>query len=189
MDDLMLWMQLKKGEHQALKKIYDQNIRKLENYALKFTPDSNLVEDTIHDIFVQIWQKRETLGDTDSIIKYLCVTLRREIIRRIGKAQNIVGLEHSDHKELDFTLSIEDAIIQGERADMNSKKLQEALKSLSSRQKEAIFLRYYESMEYEDICSVMDISYQSVRNLISKGIIELRNQFTIWIFVVFFLNH
>jgi RNA polymerase sigma factor (sigma-70 family) len=189
MDDLTLWKQLKKGEHQALKSIYDQNIKNLENYALKFTSDIALVEDTIHDIFVQIWQKRETLGDTDSIIKYLCVTLRRELIRRLGKAQNVTGLEYIESKDMAFTLTIEDKIIDEETKEINISKLQSAMTLLSSRQKEAIFLRYFEAMEYEEICEIMDINYQSVRNLISKGIIELRNHFTILLLIIILLTY
>jgi RNA polymerase sigma factor (sigma-70 family) len=189
MDDLKLWKRLKNGEHAALKEIYDQNIKNLENYALKFSKDIELVEDTLHDIFVQIWNKRETLSETDSIIKYLCVTLRRELIRRVNKAQLIAGFDHVDQKDTDFSLNIEDIIIQGEMDEINKNKLQHGLSMLSSRQREAIFFRYYECMEYEEICTIMDINYQSVRNLISKGIIELRNHFTVWlIFLIIFLT-
>jgi RNA polymerase sigma factor (sigma-70 family) len=187
MDDLKLWKQLKNGEHKALKEIYEQNISNLEHYAFKFSTDAALIEDTIHDIFVQIWQKRETLSDTDSIIRYLCVTLRRELIRRINKAQQTIGFENTENKELDFSLSIEDAIIHGETTETNQTRLMQAMETLSNRQREAIYLRYYECMEYEEICSIMDINYQSVRNLISKGLIELRNHFISWVYLSFFL--
>ena len=69
MDDLQLWIRLKKGNQNAFKEIYDLHAGSLENYAKKFTSDIELIEDTIHDIFVQIWQKKESLSDTDSIIK------------------------------------------------------------------------------------------------------------------------
>lgn len=179
MDDFMLWTKLKQGNHQALKQIYDFNVNSLGNYALKFTSDSALIEDTIHDIFVQIWQKRESIGNTDSIIKYLCVALRRELIRRVNKGQNIVGYDHIESKETDFTLSVEDLLIDQESLESNKSKLNQALQSLSNRQREAIYLKYYEEMDYEQICEVMNINYQSVRNLISKGILELRTIFSL----------
>lgn len=185
MDDVLLWSQLKAGNHQALKQIYDTNIRNLDNYAQKFTSDNAMIEDTIHDLFVQIWNKRENLGNTDSIIKYLCVSLRRELIRRIGKAQDIISFEGSENTN--FTLSVEDMIISDETTDQNKKKLDNAMQNLSGRQKEAIYLRYYEEMEYEEICEIMTINYQSVRNLISKAIIELRQYMTMMIFYVTFL--
>jgi RNA polymerase sigma factor (sigma-70 family) len=185
MDDLQLWMRLKNGHHNALKEIYDLHARSLENYAKKFTPDTGLIEDTIHDIFVQIWQKKETLSDTDSIIKYMCVTLRRELIRRIEKSHKTSGLDYVENKDTDFSLTIEDMMIQDETFESNKIKLQQSMELLSSRQREAVYLKYYEEMSYEEICDIMDINYQSVRNLISKGIIELRKYIAILVALSF----
>ena len=189
MDDLTLWNQLKQGNHLALKQIYDLNIRSLDNYAHKFTSDTYLIEDTIHDIFVQIWQRRESLGSTDSIIKYLCVTLRRELIRRVEKSRNTVEYEVNENKESTFSLSAEDMLIGDEMSSENQENIKTALSKLSSRQKEAIYLRYFEEMEYEEICDVMEINYQSVRNLISKGIIEMRQYLTVIMIGILIFTH
>jgi RNA polymerase sigma factor (sigma-70 family) len=174
MDDNLLWSKLKKGDHPALKEIYDANVRQLINYAKKITTDIELIEDTIHDIFVQIWQRKENLGDTDSIIKYLCVTLRRELIRRLEKNSKTTGFDRAENSEINFTVSAEDLIIQSETSSANKARLLKAFESLSHRQREAIYLKYYEELSYEQICEIMDINYQSVRNLISKGINDLR---------------
>ncbi len=174
MSDSLLWTELKNGSQKALRDIYDQNMIRLESYARKFTQDTELIEDTIHDIFIQIWEKREGLGHTDSIIGYLCVTLRRELIRRLEKSAKTTGFEYAENKDINFQLSAEDLIIEGEQNDLHSVKLHEAFSQLSNRQKEAIFLKFYEEMNYDEICEAMDINYQSVRNLISKGIIEIR---------------
>ena len=189
MDDLMLWNQLKQGNHLALKQIYDLNIRSLDNYSHKFTSDTYLIEDTIHDIFVQIWQRRESLGSTDSIIKYLCVTLLRELIRRVEKSRNTVEYEVNENKESTFSLSAEDMLIGDELSSENQENIKTALSKLSSRQKEAIYLRYFEEMEYEEICDVMEINYQSVRNLISKGIIEMRQYLTVIMIGILIFTH
>ena len=190
MDDLQLWIRLKKGNQNAFKEIYDLHAGSLENYAKKFTSDIELIEDTIHDIFVQIWQKKETLSDTDSIIKYLCVTLRRELIRRIEKSHKTSGLDYVENQDTNFDLSIEDILIRDETNEKNKNMLQQSFEFLSSRQREAIYLKYYEEMSYEEICEIMDINYQSVRNLISKGIIELRKFIVMWfLFLLIALYH
>lgn len=184
MDDLQLWRRLKNGDQNALEEIYNLHADSLENYARKFTTDIELIEDTIHDIFVLIWQKKDALSDTDSIIKYLCVSLRRELIRRIEKSHKISGIDYIENTDTDFALSIEDILIQDETNEKNKSKIKDAFEFLSSRQREAIYLKYYEELSYEQICEIMDINYQSVRNLISKGIIELRKYI---LFLLFFL--
>ncbi|MBK8054188.1 MAG: sigma-70 family RNA polymerase sigma factor [Saprospiraceae bacterium] len=174
MNDLQLWQKLRSGDQAAFKIIYDTHARGLATYARKFTDNVELIEDSIHDLFVSIWQKREGLSDTDSIIRYMCVALRREIIRRISKSNQVSSFDYAENKEIDFALSVEDMMIHDEVDKDKKERLQEAFKELSSRQREAIFLKYYQEMSYEQICEVMDINYQSVRNLISKGIIELK---------------
>ena len=104
----------------------------------------------------------------------MAVTLRRELIRRVEKSRNTVEYEVNENKESTFSLSAEDMLIGDELSSENQENIKTALSKLSSRQKEAIYLRYFEEMEYEEICDVMEINYQSVRNLISKGIIEMR---------------
>ncbi len=174
MDDLKLWRRLREGDQKALKEVYDLYAGNLANYAKKFTHNTELIEDSIHDLFVSIWQKKENLSDTDSIIKYLCVSLRRELIRRVKQSMRVTSFDYSENTDVYFSLTIEDLIVQDENDQAKQLKLKEAFKELSSRQREAIFLKYYKEMSYEQICEVMDINYQSVRNLISKGIIDLK---------------
>ncbi len=190
MDDQQLWHRLKQGDPKALKLIYDDHVLSLSNYAKKFTSDQAQIDDTIHDLFVLIWNKRETLGLTDSIIKYLCVSLRRELIRRVNKAQQEISFDSVMEYKYDFQLTQEDIFIADEQVSENKAKLAKGMDNLSSRQKEAIYLKFYEEMSYEEICEVMGINYQSVRNLISKGLLELRSSFIscliLWAWVTIF---
>jgi RNA polymerase sigma factor (sigma-70 family) len=174
MNDLMLWKQMKEGDSLAFKEIYNLHILHLTNYAKKLSSDLELIEDTIHDLFVSIWQKRESIGETDCIIKYLCVSLRRELIRRMEKASHFSAIESVENQDINFSVSVEDLIINDETDQQHRQMLKNGMDALSSRQREALYLKYYEEMSYEQICEVMNINYQSVRNLISKSIIELR---------------
>lgn len=70
--------------------------------------------------------------------------------------------------------NIEQDIIQGEKNSERNILLNQSMDQLSNRQKEAIYLKYYEGKEYEEICEIMNINYQSARNLISTGIKSLK---------------
>lgn len=132
----------------------------------------DLIEDSVHDLFVYVWNHKEKLSDTDSIRKYLLASLRNQIINELKKKSKVAYGEEDkikDHGED----SIEDKIIDVESRAENKFQLESSFDVLSSRQKEAIFLRYYNEMSYEDICTVMKINYQSVRNLISTGLKKL----------------
>ncbi len=53
--------------------------------------------------------------------------------------------------------------------------LTKSFESLTKRQKEALFLRYYENFTYEQIAEAMQLELKSVYNLVSKAIDTLRN--------------
>ncbi len=142
------------------------------SYASGFTKDMSVMEDAIHDVFVYIWNKREQLSTVDKIRPYLLVSLRHSILKKLKKQKNL-ELKDADESFTEYDASAEENLIQEEFRIEMSGKLKVAFKQLSNRQREAIFLRYLENMEYEEICELMSINYQSVRNLISSGIKKL----------------
>ena len=64
-----------------------------------------------------------------------------------------------------------------ERIEEEQKKhnrLKEFVRCLSPRQQEIIKLYYVEQRKYDDICRIMGINYQSVRNLMHRSLLRLR---------------
>lgn len=175
MTDLELWQNIKVGDRQSFSIAYNQNIDQLIQYGSRFTKDATLVEDCLHDLFVYVWQNRQKLSDTDSIRNYLMVSLRRSIIKKVKKVSQSQN-EINDHDTAFGTaLSIEDILTQTEMDEEKAKRIKKAFEGLSARQKEAIYLKYYNDKDYEDICEILNISYQSARNLVSSGIKKLRD--------------
>ena len=70
-----------------------------------------------------------------------------------------------------------DALIEiGELQKEQSEKLRRSLVTLTKRQREAIFLKFYNDLSYSDIASIMDLQVDSVYNIISKAIESLRHK-------------
>ena len=85
MKDQELWSKLKAGDKHSLREIYDLHLEYLLQYALRFSRNEDLIQDCIHDLFVEIWNRRESLGETNAIRPYLIVSLRRKLIRQLKK--------------------------------------------------------------------------------------------------------
>ena len=49
------------------------------------------------------------------------------------------------------------------------------LDQFSPRQREALNIILYRRKKYEDICEIMNMNYQSVRNLMHRGLTKLRS--------------
>lgn len=174
--DKELWDELRRGDKQALRRIYDQEVDYLVNYGMKVFGDLIKVQDAIHDLFVDLWQKREGLGETTSIRKYLAVSLRRRVIAYTKKTSRIQSTENMESHDFRLDLSVEELIVNSEISEEQLLRVKIALEQLSPRQKEAIYLKYYQGMEYEQISEIMGVSYQSLRNLISSGVKRMRKE-------------
>ena len=62
-----------------------------------------------------------------------------------------------------------------ERQQQLSASVEKYFYMLSPRQRQIITLYYKEQRKYDDICQIMGINYQSVRNLMHRSIMRLRS--------------
>lgn len=166
-NDEVVWNRLKSGDHGALEIIYNQEFGFLYNYGKKIARDQNTVEDAIQELFIELWERRESLSGTDHIRPYLTVSLKRKLIRKIRASQKTTL--HEDTKEI-----IQDdgsrIVLDVDPDNPLSKELSKTLEQLSPRQKEVIYLKFYGGMDYDEIAQIMDLNYQSARNLVSRAI-------------------
>lgn len=176
MSDTKLWGQLKEGNRNAFKEIFDSHIQLLYKYGYKFCQDPELVEDCIQDLFLRLWEKRENLGTTDNIKFYLMVALKRSIYQRIKKKGDL-SLSEQDEQDVSFSMdfTIEEALIKNETDHFQKEKLLQCLEELSNRQKEVIYLRFYQGMKPEEVAEIMNINNQSVRNLQSSALKKMKD--------------
>lgn len=175
MEDRYTWEQFKQGDKAALGRIFQAHIKVLYTYGNRFSSDKQLVEDCIQDLFLEIWTRRANLGETDSIRRYLMGSLRRKIIRKLQRHDKQLSRE-PDWENYDFELEFtqEHVWIEAEQSEEKKQKLKKAQASLSEREREAIYLKYYAGLAYEQIGEIMQINYQSTRNLIHRALKRMR---------------
>jgi len=165
-----VWDSLKAGDNASFEQIFKQYYRALLNYGMRLNHDEDEIKDCIQILFLTIWERKESLGDSDSVKNYLLASLRRLVIKRMNAAKNtFVSIDDSDiafHADL----SVEAQMIRDQNCCDNINALQTAISKLPHRQKEALFLRFYSDQSFADIAAVMDISTRAVYKLIYKAL-------------------
>ncbi|MBL0744629.1 RNA polymerase sigma factor [Chryseolinea lacunae] len=179
--DGVVWSLLREGQRKALDFIFEKHVRLLYAYGGKLCKDGAVVEDCIQDVFVELWNRREHLSDTDNIKFYLLKSLRRRIVRVVMAAsrERTQHMLAFDDQEGSYT-SIETDIVQLQTASEQQQQLTGAMQKLSKRQREAVYLKFYERMSYEQLSEVLDIDLKSSYKLIGKAIDTLRK----WVRIV-----
>ena len=171
---LQLLSNLQSGDMNAFSKLYDLHVNMLFNYGCRLTTDRELLKDCIHDVFIKIYSKRFDLGGILNFKSYLFISLKNKLCDESRKRINLSELSID---ELDPISSdnVENDYINLEREKNMSGKVRYMLDQLSPRQREALTLYYIEEKKYDDICEIMNMNYQSVRNLMHRGLLKLRS--------------
>jgi RNA polymerase sigma factor (sigma-70 family) len=173
--DKDLWRRFKAGDQQVFSYLYRQYIQALYNYGMKVTDDTVLVEDSIQELFIYLWKTRENLSDTDSIKFYLFKSLRRrlissqeQILRQTKK--NVVVTKDREVSEF----SHEQMLVSRQAETEQQEKLTHSLNALTKRQREAILLKFYDNLSFQEVAEVMSLNIKSTYNLVSKAIEALK---------------
>lgn len=177
LSDERLWKLFQKGDDKALAEIYSRYFSNLYNYGIQLIQDTELTKDSIQDLFIELARNRQTLGKVKAVKFYLLKSLKRKLIRNKKKHQSLVFMSDpisSTGFELAETPPQKEA--EGLSSE-NSARLKKAVNQLSKRQREVIFLYYYENLSYEEVQHVMGFeSVKSVRNVVYKAIKILRTK-------------
>ncbi|WP_439583265.1 RNA polymerase sigma factor [Dyadobacter bucti] len=169
-----LWRNFKAGDADALGQLSKVHYRALYNYASKFTPDPDFIRDSIQELFLELWERREFLSETAFVRSYLLKALRHKLIKESVRLKRI-----QEHNQVLFDadnsdLSIESHIIEDEHTTYQSNRLKRIITLLSKRQQEIIYLRFYQNLENEDIAQIMGLGRQSVSNLLYRTLKEIK---------------
>ena len=168
------WDIYRNGDDNMLGAIFSAYAPVLYKYGLKFTRNSSLIEDAIQDIFLELFRNRKTIGQTDNILKYLCKSFRRKLIRLINREKRYDLRNEVDEYSFELRYSIEHEMILDENAELRMASYRKALQELSSRQKEIIYLKFTGGLDYEEVSEIMGMSIESCRNLLYRAIKALK---------------
>jgi RNA polymerase sigma factor (sigma-70 family) len=175
LDDEVLWANLKAGNELAFTVLYKRYVNRLFNYGMHSCKDSDLVKDCLQELFVRLWSKRETLGVAGSVNYYLFKSFRRLLIGKlIANRKFSLPFQGVPASIFEFISPIEDSIIEGEAKKRQQEILKASINTLSKRQREAIFLKFFNELSYHEVSSIMELRVDSVYNLISKSLDVLR---------------
>ncbi len=162
------------GNVNAFSTLYDMHINILLNYGSKLTTDKELLKDCIHDVFVKLYSKKNELDIINNFKSYLFISLKNKIFDEYRKRMYISDTAVDDLNTACDSGDLEQNYLVKEQVQIEGLMVKKLLVQLSPRQREVLTLYYLEEKKYEDICVIMNMNYQSVRNLMHRSLTKLR---------------
>lgn len=172
-DDSILWINFREGNEAAYTELATRYYRTLLHYGLKFTPNVQIAEDALQDLLIHLWLHRETLNDTPSVKFYLLKSFRHRIIKTLKPlSEELLYTDQFEDQFMEF--SSEDVFIKNEHELGLKKQIQEMMTQLPTRQREVVYLRFFQGLKSEEIGNLLEIKPQSVSNILQRALANLR---------------
>lgn len=173
-DDKKIWNDFRKGEKNALSQIYHQHVQLLFRYGKKFCQDEELIKDIIQELFFDLIRTRSKLGETDNIAYYLMASFRRRLAKSMNKKNELFFKSEQAELKAEIVYSAEHDLIGKEELSHRERTVKNALAELSPKQREILYYRYTCGFDYDKICEIMSLQYDSARKQVSRALKALK---------------
>ena len=184
-----LWNAFLKGEDKAFAGIYYAFINSLLLYGKKLSRDRELLHDSVQEIFMDLYQKRNNSKVPILNPKaYLFIALRNSILKKLQQNRKFEDEELNDNTlgEFNIEYSFQEQLISREISEEKRRRLHQAIVTLSPGQKEIIYLKFEENLGYKEISELMGISIESARKQLYRALLSLRETLSCEAFLTLF---
>lgn len=161
-----------RGDAQALKKLYDVEVRRLLGVAFRILRRRDLAQEVVHDAMLQIWQKANTykreLGSARgwiyTVVRHRAISKLRETAREVpGEDELFENIADSAEDPLSLVARISDEAA-----------LRRCLERLGEPRRSMILLAFIDGFTHEQIAGRLKTPLGTVKARIRRGLIALR---------------
>ncbi len=174
-EELKLVNAAKEGDNFAMRKLYEQNYSSVFRLAGRYAGNREDAEDIVQDVFIKAFNSLNKFsykkgGSFGGWIYRICINLSINFIKRKKK---ISGAGQESHWE---PVAHENSPDEKYRSNEVYRKVEEALNSLSPKQKMMFVLKHYEGLKIDEIAAKMECSSGSVKKQLFRATDKLRQR-------------
>lgn len=162
------------GDDGAFAEIYRIYARELYAFGIFLRAKTEIIEDALHDVFVELYQRREKLAGIQNLKVYLMVAFKNRLFYLRKKEQISIEITdrqayfYSDSNYMETLMEYEDSLLETNRT------VKKVMSELNAHQQEVLYHRFIEGLTIDEIALLMNINYQSVKNLLHRSIKKIR---------------
>lgn len=171
--DEIIWNLCLKGDRKAFEVLYRRYYPILYNYGKIYSKDTDLVKNCLQNFFVKLMSNYSGLSQTASVRCYLLKAFRYTLYNELKSEQIRNGILISCP---DDVLTVKaDQFLDEEDLSPKNVFISSAFRKLSSKQQEILYLYYIRELNHDEISDLLNINYQSSKNLLFRSIAKLRS--------------
>ncbi len=169
-----LLTEFSKGSDAAFAELYEMYVQPLYTYGLRMTHNEELLKDCIQEVFLKVYSKRSEQTDIKNFASYLVISMKNRLLDAFRHQSFCSDNEVECYAGRAADCDVEQGYLLIEDEQMQFQQVAALMQCLTPRQREAITLYYLEGRKYPEVCERMQMNYHSVRNLMHRGMLKLR---------------
>lgn len=153
-----------------LEGLFRLHYRPLCGFALGYLKDKDHAEDIVQELFVRLWQDRESLSIQASVKSYLFTAVRNRCLNALVVKKRM--------RPLDEKMEAMPAGEEREENELSERmaRVQAAIEALPTERRKVFRLSRNEGLKYHQIAERLDISVKTVENQMGKALKSLREE-------------
>ena len=148
-------------------------------FAMKFTGDLDTAKNLVHEVFIQVWEKFDSLPPESNYKSYCYTAVRNKCLNHIRDKKKFVMLHDADHEPQITNTTLETAELQ--------QKIETAIAALPEKCRMVFELNRIEGLKYSEIADKLNISIKTVEAQMSKALTIMREHLREFLTLVFLL--
>jgi RNA polymerase sigma-70 factor, ECF subfamily len=157
--DETLVAQIAQRDKHALQLLYSRHHVRIFRFALRFLNDEAAAEDTVSEVFIDVWRQAERFEGRSQVTTWLLAIAR-------NKALSLLRRRSSEELDDEVAEFIEDPSDNPEAAMLKSQRasvLQDCLTQLSPAHREIVDLVYYHEKSVEEVAEIISVPANTVK--------------------------
>lgn len=171
-NDINLIYDLKKGESRAYTFLVNTYHHKLCIYASNLTNNSDLAEDIVQNVFMNIWKQKHNLKDDLAIKSYLYKSVYNEFINQYRKQKKVLPIEKKHFEAISNIIEEEDEVSLQKLITI----VKSEIENLPPKCKQSFLLSKQDGLTNIEIAEYLDISIKTVEAHITKAFFILQKK-------------
>jgi RNA polymerase sigma-70 factor (ECF subfamily) len=153
--------------------LWQKHYKQLKAFIIKQVKDHMLADDILHDVYIKVNEKIQTVENDDSISSWLYRVTRNVIIDHFRKNKHELISEYHEEIENENV----SASINQEQMEL-SKCLLPIINELPEKYREAVYLSEIEGHTQKKVAEIMGQSLSATKSSILRGKIKVREILT-----------
>ena len=146
---------------------------KILRFAAHFLKDEDEARDVVQDVFLKLWQRKESLEEIDNIEAFAMRMTRNRCLDVI-RAKRVVPINEEVERQMkEKTIDVHSKVELSESAQI----IRKLITKLPDLQRTVMHLRDIEQYSYDEIAEITELQINAIRVNLSRARKKVRDEF------------